>query len=73
MESNMNENNKKSITEITVDTVEVPKELIVNLKNIIEVVNTRITWKTSELLPIGLICKQLDEIIQKEEGEPLSQ
>ena len=56
-----------SIAEITVDTVEVPKELIVNMKNIIEVVNTRMNWKTSELLPIGLICKQLDEIIKNGE------
>ena len=49
----------------TVETVEVPKDLIINMKNMIEVVNGRINWKTSELLPMGLLCKQLDEIIEK--------
>jgi len=60
-------NNKmETVNEVTIDTVEVPRDLMINLKNIIEVVNDRINWKTSELLPVGLICKQLDEIIQKE-------
>jgi len=56
----------ETVNEVTIDTVEVPRDLMINLKNIIEVVNDRINWKTSELLPVGLICKQLDEIIQKE-------
>ena len=60
-------NNKmETVNEVTIDTVEVPRDLMINLKNIIEVVNDRINWKISELLPVGLICKQLDEIIQKE-------
>jgi len=61
----MNEN----IKEVTIDTVEVPRELIINLKGIIEVVNERINWKTSELLPVGLICKQLDDIIKTEKSK----
>jgi hypothetical protein len=69
MESNMNENKKENIKEVTIDTVEVPRELIINLKGIIEVVNERINWKTSELLPVGLICKQLDDIINEQKKE----
>jgi len=64
----MNENTNGNINEVTIDTVEVPRELIINLKSIIEVVNDRINWKTTELLPVGLICRQLDDIIKKEKG-----
>ena len=62
----MTENTNENISEVTIDTVEVPRELIINLKSIIEVVNERINWKTAELLPVGLICRQLDDIIKKE-------
>ena len=62
----MNGTITENINEITIDTVEVPRELIINLKSIIEVVNERINWKTTELLPVGLICRQLDDIIKKE-------
>ena len=64
----MNGTITENINEITIDTVEVPRELIINLKSIIEVVNERINWKTTELLPVGLICRQLDDIIKKEKG-----
>ena len=37
-----------------------------NLRNIIEVANTRIQWKTEELLPVGMIIKQLDDILKKD-------
>ena len=65
----MNGTITENINEITIDTVEVPRELIINLKGIIEVVNERINWKTSELLPVGLICKQLDDIIKTEKSK----
>ena len=62
----MNGTITENINEVTIDTVEVPRELIINLKSIIEVVNERINWKTTELLPVGLICRQLDDIIKTE-------
>ena len=53
------------IIETKVDKVEVPLELIQNLRNIIEVANGRIKWKTEELLPVGMIIKQLDDLLKK--------
>jgi len=55
-----------SITETKVDKVEVSLELMQNLRNIIEVANGRIQWKTEELLPVGMIIKQLDDILKKD-------
>ena len=43
--------------------VEVPLELIQSVRNVIEVANGRINWKLEELLPVGVLVKQLDEII----------
>ena len=48
-----------------VKNVEVSLELIQNLRNIIEVANGRIQWKTEELLPVGMIIKQLDDLLKK--------
>ncbi len=49
-----------------VKMVEVPLNMIANLRQILEVVNTRgFNWKTEELLPIGLIIKQTDEILSQ--------
>ena len=45
------------------ETVEISKELLQNIRNLIDVVNTRVHWKTEELLPIGLIIKQVDETL----------
>ena len=49
-------------------TIEVSIELLQNLRNILEVTNTRIRWKTEELLPVGQIIKQLDDVILQ--GKP---
>ena len=49
--------------------VEVPLNMITNLRQILEVVNTRgFNWRTEELLPVGMIVKQVDEIISKNGG-----
>ena len=45
--------------------VEVSLELIKSLRNVIEVANERIKWKLEELLPIGVLVRQLDEIIKE--------
>ena len=55
-----------SITETKVDKVEVTEELIRNVRNIIEVANGRIQWKTEELLPVGMIIKLLDDLLKKD-------
>ena len=44
-----------------IPTVEISVELLQNMRNIIEVTNARIQWKTEELLPVGLVIKQIDE------------
>ena len=48
-----------------VKKVEVSLELIQSLRNVIEVANERIKWKIEELLPVGILVKQLDEIIKE--------
>ena len=49
-------------------TIEVSVELLQNLRNILEVTNSRIRWKTEELLPVGQTIKQLDDVILQ--GKP---
>lgn len=47
--------------------VEVSLELIRNVRNVIEVANERIKWKTDELLPVGILLKHIDDIIKEKE------
>tara|TARA_B100000989_G_scaffold294886_1_gene274803 strand:+ start:205 stop:414 length:210 start_codon:yes stop_codon:yes gene_type:complete len=56
-----NKNNNKD----NKDNVEVTIEFIKNIRNLIEVVNDRMKWKTDELLPVGIIIKQLDDLLKK--------
>ena len=61
---------KEETTGQEVQMVEVPLSTIKNLRQILEVVNTRgFNWRTDELLPVGLVVKQTDEILSKHEGE----
>ena len=43
--------------------IEISKELLQNIRNLIEVTNDRIKWKTEELLPVGIMIKQIDELL----------
>ena len=43
--------------------IEISIDLLKNIRNLIEVSNTRINWKTDELLPVGLMIKQIDELL----------
>ena len=45
-------------------TIEIPVELLKNIRNLIEVANTRVNWKIEELLPVGIMIKQIDEILE---------
>ena len=55
------ESNNEQVNNIK---VEIQLELIKNIRNLIEVCNDRIKWKTEELLPVGIMLKQLDDIIK---------
>ncbi len=44
--------------------VEVSVEFIKSVRNLLEVTNDRIKWKSTELLPVGIIIKQLDDLLQ---------
>ena len=46
-------------------SVTVSIELLQNLRNIIDIANARVHWKTEELLPLGLVIKQLDSHLQQ--------
>ena len=52
---NKNKNNNK---------IEINIELLQDIRRLIEVTNDRIKWKTSELLPVGLMMKQIDDLLK---------
>jgi hypothetical protein len=45
--------------------IEIPVELLKNIRNLIEVANTRVNWKIEELLPVGIMIKQIDELLSE--------
>tara|TARA_Y100000592_G_scaffold95507_1_gene162174 strand:+ start:396 stop:578 length:183 start_codon:yes stop_codon:yes gene_type:complete len=54
------ESNKKEETK----NIEISKELLKSIRNLIEITNDRIKWKTEELLPVGIMIKQIDELLE---------
>ena len=54
----------ESIKEEDKQTLEISKELLQNIRNLIEVTNTRVNWKIEELLPVGIMIKQIDELLE---------
>ena len=52
-----------------VKMVEVPLDLLKSIRSLLEVSNERMKWKLEELLPVGLIIQQLDEILKKQEED----
>ena len=66
-----NELNKMEGKQETEDVkmIEVSLDLLKNLRNLLEISNERIKWKLEELLPVGLIIQQLDEILKKQEED----
>ena len=44
-------------------TVVVKKELMISIKSILDVVIPRTNWKSEEMLPVGMIVKQVTDII----------
>jgi len=50
----------------TKEIVKIPKELLQNIRNLITVTNERVTWKIEELLPVGIMIKQIDELLENQ-------
>ena len=48
-----------------IQMIEVPFELLQNIRKLFEVTNERIKWKLEELLPVGITIQQLDELLKK--------
>ena len=47
-----------------IKTAEVNIDYLKQLRQLIEVTNDRIQWKTAELLPVGIMIKQLDDLLK---------
>ena len=45
------------------DMREVSVDFLKGIKSLMDVVNTRIHWKTNELLPVGVLMKQIEDLI----------
>jgi hypothetical protein len=58
------DNKMESIKEEGKQTLEISTELLQNIRNLIEVTNTRVNWKIEELLPVGVMIKQIDELLE---------
>ena len=54
---------KEETKNIETKNIEIPAELLKNIRNLIEVTNTRVNWKIEELLPVGIMIKQIDELL----------
>ena len=50
-------------------SVVVKKELMINIKNIFDVVIPRTNWKSEEMLPVGTIVKQVTDIVNSPSRE----
>ena len=53
-------------------TVVVKIELLINIKNILDVVIPRTNWKSEEMLPVGMIVKQVTEIVNAPSREDVA-
>lgn len=47
-----------------INTIDINVDFLKQLRQLIEVANDRIKWKTSELLPVGIMIKQLDDLLK---------
>jgi len=63
MENENNEDNENN-ENIVQKNIEVDIELLKQLRQLFEVTNSRIQWKTTELLPVGLIFQKLDILLK---------
>lgn len=57
---------EKSVTIPEIEKIEITLELLKSIRNLIQVTNDRINWKIEELLPVGIIIKQIDELLKNQ-------
>ena len=43
--------------------------LLKNIRNLIEITNSRIQWKTEELFPVGNMVKQVDDLLLSDQAK----
>ena len=48
-------------------TVVVKRDLILSLKTTLDILIPRINWKSEEMFPMGVLVKQLTDILEKSE------
>ncbi len=46
-----------------ITTIPIEVELVKKIRNLLEVANSRMNWKIEELLPVGLVIKDIDELL----------
>ena len=51
-----------------VTSVNIDLDLLIEIRKLIEVSNSRINWKIEELLPVGIIINKLDKLLEKEKN-----
>ncbi len=49
--------------ESKITTVPIDIDLLKKFRNLLEVTNSRMNWKIEELLPVGLVIKEIDETL----------
>lgn len=61
-EETKNSNNEgKQIPEDKI--IQIPLHLLMRFRNIFEITNAQVHWKTQDLLPVGLVIRDVDRII----------
>ena len=43
--------------------IQIPLHLLMRFRNIFEITNSQMHWKTQDLLPVGMIIRDVDRII----------
>ena len=61
LEKTEEKNEQKSIPEDKV--IQIPLHLLMRFRNIFEITNAQMHWKTQDLLPVGMIIRDVDRII----------
>ena len=61
LEKTEEKNEQKSIPEDKV--IQIPLHLLMRFRNIFEITNTQMHWKTQDLLPVGMVIRDVDRII----------
>lgn len=59
-----NSDTKKTDNNIPEDKIiQIPLHLLMRFRNIFEITNAQMHWKTQDLLPVGMVIRDVDRII----------